>query len=113
MLIYTRNNRNRKENYKTLGLLTQYDMVVWEWRNSRVFAEISANRSDYYTGLGTERKIQGLFVGGIGAGYEFAIIEKSIYLEIGFYSYHIMNELKSTNPFTQYIIGLNYRFGKS
>jgi hypothetical protein len=98
------------------GAFVQYDFLHKTPSKKRMFIEISIDKGDFFTG-GTldpyTRK--GLWYNGIGFGFEIPLksISPNLYLDLSGYNYVILNKIFDKYNYTQYIIGLNYRFGKN
>ena len=111
-------NRNglniEKENYRFLGLLTMYKFLDSD--DFSFHAEISLNRSNMFNGFNVNPiKKPGLNYIGYGLGGDIVLNKKSggrLFLEFGFYNYMILNKIDFKSNYTQYILGLNYHFGK-
>lgn len=116
-------NQNKWNHYSIIGLFTQYDLedtfrriakLPQHERTSyrRAFIEISGNLGDYCTcGQEDPYRHKNLFYYGIGAGYEFPIIN-SVYLDLSFMSYYLTIKNTDKYAYTQYVIGINYIFEK-
>jgi len=103
--------------YQFNGTFIQYDFLFKKgWR---IYVETSLNYSDYCTcdtGLyySPYRK-SGLFFWGGGGGFEYVVNKNkgaNLLVEFAFFNNVILNNINYRYNFTQYIIGLNYRFGK-
>ena len=113
--IYANGSNIEKASYNIFGLFTQYDFFAKKRTKNTLFVELSINKGDYCTcdNLDPYRK-SNLWYYGFGGGTEIRLkkISEHIFLDISFYNYQIINKYKKKYNFTQYIIGLNYRFGK-
>lgn len=95
------------------GLFTQYDFIPD--KKSKLFAELSFNRGNYCTcGKSAPYSASNLHYLGFGAGIDLptAKLYDKLYLDLSFYNYFILNKIESKYNYTQYIVGLNYYFGK-
>ena len=100
------------ENYKMLGTVLQYD--VFEAKDEgRWLIEVGYFRGDYCTcNKGNPEwpfRKAGLNYLDIGIGGELRIID-DLYLDMGFNNYTIFNKILEKYNWTQYILGLNYKF---
>ncbi len=51
----------------------------------------------------------------MGAGFNIKLNKNrgnNLFLELAFFNYHGLNSIEAQSNYTQYILGLNYRFGK-
>lgn len=113
LTIFTSGTHVKKSNYFIYGLFTQFDFLPKS--KSSLFLETSINRGDYGTcGHLDPYRIKNLWYYGLGGGFEFPIkkISKNLFIDISIYNYLIINNIKTKYNYTQYIIGLNYHFGK-
>lgn len=96
------------------GVFTQVDLL--NEKGLRFYLETSLNRSNYCTcGDLSPKTTEGLHTWGLGGGLELTLnpkTQKNLKLELAFYNYIILNDIKFKYNYTQYIIGLNYAFGK-
>lgn len=80
-----------------------------------LFLETSINNGNLYfpvTQLYPSR-LEKLNYIGIGGGVEIPLIkDKNLFLDISFVSYYTLFQDEKCNAFTQYIIGINYKFGR-
>jgi len=99
--------------YHLIGSFVQYEMVQMDAIN--LFLETSINRGDYL--LANDElyplREKNLFYFGWGGGMELPLFKsKNLYLDLSFISYMNITYPQKTFAFTQYIIGVNYKFGK-
>ncbi len=108
--IYSLGKSNPMEYYNIYGLFTQYNFL--RGTNHRLFAEISINKGNYNDFLhDSDFKSQNLYFSGVGFGYDLPIkYIPRLYLDISFIHYYFLNQFDIESDYTQYIIGLNYRF---
>ncbi|MDA3929793.1 MAG: hypothetical protein PF541_12645 [Prolixibacteraceae bacterium] len=107
--IYSSEIATKKDNYLIYGIFTQYNLLKKE--ASRLFIEASLNKGNYCTALDIPYWNNDLYYFGIGGGFDFPLKKISnLYLDLSFISYSILNEVPEKYSYTQYIIGLNYRF---
>ncbi|MBN2618440.1 MAG: hypothetical protein JXR64_09055 [Spirochaetales bacterium] len=79
-----------------------------------LFLETSINNGNFYFPLAQlyPSKLDNLNYIGIGGGGEIPLVkDKNLFLDISFVSYYTLFQDKKFNAFTQYIIGVNYKFG--
>ncbi|MDH5476059.1 MAG: hypothetical protein OEX22_10240 [Cyclobacteriaceae bacterium] len=113
LFLFTQGSRVDKKKYAIYGLFTQYDLMPK--RDTRFFIETSINQGDYCTcgvsGIDPYRK-KDLYYWGFGAGFDRPLksISDKLYLDLSFVNYIILNKYNVKYNYTQYIIGLNYRF---
>jgi len=95
------------------GFFTQYDFFPKQ--KFRLFSELSINRGNYCTcGNFDPYTVENLNYLGYGFGFDLPISSHSdkLVLDVSFYNYLILNDIDAKYNYTQYIIGLNYYFGK-
>jgi len=113
--IFTSGTHVENNNYLIYGIFTQYDFLAKRNKKTALFLEMSINRGDYCTcgHLDPSRKTN-LWYHGFGGGIELPIkqISEHLFLDLSFYNYIILNKIKTKYNYTQYIVGLNYHFGK-
>lgn len=104
----------KRKTYYMAGIFGQFDFYNSE--GFRFYGETSINLSDYCTCGNVEpNRLPNLFKWGGGAGLEVLLNKgsgKNLWLELAFFNYVILNEIQNKYNYTQYIIGLNYTFGK-
>ncbi len=104
----------KKENYNFYGLYLQYDIYLR--KNGRIYFETSINKSNMvHSFISDPYKQKNIYYLGFGGGVNILLNKnnkKNIFLEIGFFNYVILNKIIAKSNYTQYILGLNYRFGK-
>jgi len=111
LFLFTQGSRVDKENYVIYGLFTQFDLMPK--RDTRFFIETSISRGDYCTcGVSDPYRKKNLYYWGFGAGFDrpLKFISENLYLDLSFVNYIILNKYNVKYNYTQYIIGLNYRF---
>lgn len=107
-----------KSFYNFNGLFTQFDIV--NKNGFRIYLETSLNLSDYCSCAKENAwddpiRKKGLLLWGGGGGLEFNLNPKkakNIFLEMAFFNYVILQKIPYKYNYTQYILGLNYKFGK-
>jgi len=113
--IFTKGTHIENERFLIYGAFGQYDVFGRTKSKMSLILEMSINIGDYCTcdHLDPYRK-ENLWYYGLGGSLEFPLtnISEHLFLEIGFYDYLILNKIKTKYNYTQYIIGLNYHFGK-
>jgi len=112
--INTKETNKANEHYDIYGLFLQYNFL--KNRKNRLFIENSISKGNYCMCDNEEyEKIENLYYLGIGIGYDLSLNKflNGLYLDLSFLKYitHIQS-YKIQSYYTQYIIGLNYRFGK-
>ncbi len=113
-----------KNRYYLAGVFVQYDFLPA--KPNRLIAELSWNVGNYCTcGDGdpyefvnannnaneTLNNSNVLNYIGVGGSYEI-MLHQFLALELGFYNYNILGDVKEKYNYTQYIIGLNFDIGK-
>ena len=113
LTIFTNGSRVENNTYFIMGLFGQFNFIP---KNKfRFFAELSINTGDYCTcGNLDPFKQANLVYLGWGAGFDLPMkfLSKNLYLDLSLIAYLILNDIENKHGFTQYIIGINYRFGK-
>ena len=113
LTIFTNGSRVENNTYYIIGLFGQFNFIPKQ--KFRFFAELSINTGDYCTcGNFDPFRVEDLVYLGWGGGFDLPLkfITKNLYLDLSFISYLILNDIDDKHGFTQYIIGINYRFGK-
>lgn len=106
--IYASEKNTPKNYYSIYGLFTQFNVL--NHKTHRLFAEVSLNMGDYFTGGDTPHEVDGLYYFGLGAGYDMPIKWiNNLYLDLSFLNYRVFNNIEGKDNYTQYVIGLNYR----
>lgn len=112
--IYSNGGNTEYVYHNLLGCFTQVDALTRD--NVRIFGELSFNRGDYLSSRKFlyPKKQEGLYYLGWGGGTEVQLpkIHKQLYLDLSFIAYLIFNPVERKYGYTQYIVGLNYKFGK-
>jgi len=108
--IYTWETYQSKKYSNIYGIFTQYNFL--RGTNHRFFAEISVNSGNYDYFLTDSLNFgRRLFFTGVGFGYDLPIkFIHGLYLDISFINYYFLNQFDIESDYTQYILGLNYRF---
>lgn len=102
--------------YNILGGFAQFNFI--NRTNFRLFGEFSLNFGDFCTAVkenyyGEPYRRAGLKYLGYGGSAQAPILKtKYLFLEVGFYNYIMLNKIEYKYNYTQYIIGINYAFGK-
>ena len=114
--IFTGNINKQKKRFSIAGLFIQYDFLkAKKDRKKRMFADISLNTGNFFTGgeLDPVFRPKTHYIG-FGFGFDIPLnkISKHLYLDLSGYRYFMLNKIKTGSDFTQYIVGLNYHFGK-
>jgi len=111
--LFTEKTFGEKNNYNIYGIFSQYDF--FPKLKTSLFGEMSVNIGDYCT-CGTLDPIRkkNIWYYGFGGGAEFPLkkISEHLFFDLSFINYIILNKIKTKYNYTQYIIGLNYHFGK-
>ena len=111
--IYTQGSNQSLETFKIYGMFAQYNLL--KQTDHRLFVETSLNRGNYCTcGDSEPYQKDNLYYWGIGGGYDLPLkkILPGLYVDIAFINYLIVSAVEDKYAYTQYVIGLNYRFGK-
>ncbi len=119
LTIFTKDNYYQDlETYNIFGFFS--DITLLKMNTGKIFGEISFNHGDYGTiGKGNifddPYRVPNLNYLGIGFSLEILIYKRipNLYFELGAYNYVILNDIDFKYNYTQYIIGLNYIFGKT
>ncbi len=100
------------ENYKMLGSVFQYD-VLGNGEGGRWLIEVGYFRGDYCTcNKGNPEwpfRRAGINYLDVGFGGEIRLI-KDLFLDIGFNRYYLLDKIPEKYSWTQYVLGLNYKF---
>lgn len=102
-----------KPNYSISGIFVQYDLV--QENGWRFLFESSYNVGDLFTSANNfPTRIKQLSYLGLGVSLHVPLkfLTPNFNAEIGFYNYSILNKIEFKSNYTQYILGLNYTFGK-
>lgn len=107
-----------KKIYQFNGLFTQFDFLYE--RSFRFYAETSLNVSDYCTcdtvnPYYSPNRKKGLIFWGGGIGIEYILNKngkKNLLVEVSVFNNIILQKIPYRYNFTQYLVGLNYRFGR-
>jgi hypothetical protein len=113
MNLFTKGTHVEDEHYMIYGLFTQFDFLPEKRTN--LFLETSFSRGDYGTcGHLDPYRINNLWYNGLGGGIEFPVrtISENLFIDLSFMNYIILNKIQTKYNYTQYIVGLNYHFGK-
>ncbi len=111
--VYTNGTMNSLEKYRVYGMFVQFNML--KQTEHRFFLESSINRGNYCTcGDGDPIRKDNLYYLGLGMGYDLPLRKflRGLYLDLSFINYLILSPVEDRYAYTQYVIGLNYRFGK-
>jgi hypothetical protein len=107
---YSTRNRGQRGKHNMTSIFSQYD--IFTHKSKRFFAEAAYSYGNFCTcGLKDPYKLSGLNYLGLGAGVELPLYKK-LKLDIAFSNHVILQDVKRKYNFTQYVVGLNYRFGK-
>jgi len=99
--------------YRIVGGFIQYSFV--QLKSISFFAESSINTGDFYFPRNKlyPSSLQYLKYFGWGGGAEILLIKnKGLFLDLSFISYNTLKPPERCIAFTQYIIGINYKFGR-
>jgi hypothetical protein len=113
LTIFTNGSRVENNTYFIMGLFGQFNFIPKQ--KFRFFAELSINTGDYCTcGYLDPFRKENLVYLGWGAGFDLPMkfLSKNLYLDLSLIAYLILNDIEDKDVFTQYILGINYRFGK-
>ncbi|HIP37346.1 MAG TPA: hypothetical protein EYG85_10875 [Crocinitomix sp.] len=104
-----------KNNFLFYGMLLKRVLITKRIYN--FYIETSVNRSNMASDFIKEEPYtrDNTYHLGLGGSVDFYLLRKKYHtlsLELGFYNYIILNKIVAKTNFTQYIVGLNYRFGK-
>jgi len=110
---YRKVNIETKKN-TVFGIFTQYNITPYS--QFRPFLELSYNRGNYYfppDAYYPENNKYYTYIGmGGGADMPLAFISKNLFIDLSFIFYLQKPKDKIIYDYNQYIIGINYRFGK-
>ncbi|NPD48130.1 hypothetical protein HNV12_23475 [Methanococcoides sp. SA1] len=113
MAIFMKPEGGPSENHHIIGVFGQFNFIKKE--KIKVFVETSFNtgnyklsRNDFYPSYEN-----GIVYIGFGGGVELKISKRipHLFLDLSFINYEQLN-IDESYAYTQYVIGLNYRFGK-
>ncbi len=113
LAIFMKPEGNPSENHHIIGVFGQYHFIKKE--KIKVFIETSINtgnyklsRNDFYPSYEN-----GIVYIGFGGGVELKISRRipRLFLDLSFVNYEQLH-IEKSYAYTQYIVGLNYRFGK-
>lgn len=113
LAIFMKPEGRSSENHHIIGFFGQFHFIKKD--KIKAFAETSLNtgnyklsRNDFYPSYEN-----GIVYIGFGGGVELKISKKipHLYLDLSFINYEQLH-VEQSYAYTQYIIGLNYRFGK-
>ncbi len=113
LTIFNSSIKNDWNNFYMYGLFGQFDFFPKQ--KFRLFIETSINNGNYCTcsNLDPYLKNNLLYIGfGLGSDIPLKFLSDKLFLDISFYNYLILNKIKTKYNYTQYIIGINYHFGK-
>jgi len=113
LTIFTNGSRVENNTYFIMGLFGQFNFIPKQ--KFRFFAELSINTGNYCTcGNLDPFRVENLVYFGWGGGFDLPMkfLSKNLYLDLSFVAYLILNDVENKYGFTQYILGINYRFGK-
>jgi len=111
--IFSKGRSNHWNSSYIYGFFTQYDF--FPKKDFRLFAELSYNKGNYCTcGRFDPYSHPNLSYIGYGLGFDVPMksFSENFFLDLAFYNYLILNKIKDKYNYTQYIIGINYYFGK-
>ena len=112
LTIFYKNTNPGWENYYIYGLFGQFDFMPKQ--KFRLFIETSINKGNYCICWNEPYLKNNLFYLGFGFGCDIPIkfLSDKLFLDLSFYNYAILNKIEEKSNYTQYIIGINYHFGK-
>ena len=93
------------------------DSDIFSEKRGRLYIETSFNKSNLLLlkNVYHAQKIDNIYYLGIGGGVNLALSKNkgsNLFLELAFFNYHVLNKIEFKSNYSQYIIGVNYRFGK-
>jgi len=113
MAIFMKPESKPSDYHHIIGVFSQFNFIKKE--KFQVFAETSINIGNYKLSQDDflPSYSNGIIYLGLGGGSELKISKKipHLFLDLSFISYLELN-VENAYVFTQYIVGLNYRFGK-
>ena len=101
------------EYYHITGMFFQYSFV--QLKTINFFVESSINTGNFYFPKNKlyPSRLSHLKYFGWGGGAEILLLKnKGLFLDLSFISYHPLKPPEKCIAFTQYIIGINYKFGR-
>ncbi len=109
--IYSSEVYKRKDYYNLYGVFIQYNLISNKEPN-RFFIEASINRSNYCLCSELPSHHNKLPYLGVGGGFDWQIKKiKNLFIDLSFISYFNLKGFEEKSAYTQYVVGLNYRFG--
>ncbi len=99
------------DSYRIIGSFIQYDII--RFNSVRIFLESSINSGNIYLPNSEFYPIKKskLTYLGWGSGIEIPILKsKRLFIDLSFISYSTLWPAERCSMFTQYIIGINYKF---
>lgn len=107
--IFSSEPSTKKDYYMVYGIFTQYTLL--EFSEHKLLVELSMNKGSYCTCDPNPYKINGLYYLGVGGGFELPLPKwNGFFLDLSFINYAILNQVENKYAYTQYVIGINYRF---
>ncbi len=113
-MFFTNDINNQKNNYNLTGIFAQFDFLR-KSKNARIFFDLSINNGnilfDYDFGPVYRKNTP---YAGFGFGFDFPLkrISEHLFLDLSGYRYVLLVNSSLGFSFNQYVIGLNYHFGK-
>ncbi|MFK8036925.1 MAG: hypothetical protein AB8B74_01445 [Crocinitomicaceae bacterium] len=102
-------------NYYFVGLLAMYKIL--DLKDLSFHIETSFNQSNMmHSQISDPYKKDNIYYLGYGFGGDILINKKkkqNLFLELGFYNYSNLVKLDNKDNYTQYVLGINYHFGKT
>ncbi len=113
-MFFTNNAEKEKRNYNLTGVFSQFDILRGK-NNIRIFFDLSINNGnilfDFDKGPVYKKNTA---YGGVGIGFDIPLkpVSEHIFLDLSGYRYFLLTNINLGFAFNQYVIGINYRFGK-
>jgi len=114
-MFFADNAENEKNNYHLTGIFAQFD-ILRTAADKRIFFDLSLNNGnilfDFDKGPVFKKNTA---YAGLGFGFDFPLkrISKKLSFDMSGYRYIILTNSNDGFSFNQYVLGLNYHFGKN
>lgn len=110
--IYSSEVYKKKDYYNIYGVFTQFSFFK-KRETHRFFAEASINRGNYSVCGDLPSYEAEVYYLGLGGGFDLPVIViPNLYLDLSFISYLNVESFPNNCAYTQYVVGLNYRFNR-
>lgn len=108
--LWSRSELLGSDQHHLWGGYVQYDLL--SERHMRVYPELGLHRGNFCTcGDLDPYRLPGIWYLSMGGGMDIRLIG-DLYLELGFYNYHLFTDAPRKYNYTQYVLGLTYVVGR-